>query len=482
MPDVAGEPVAVDALDVAQGVHGQHQGAAVDVFLTPVAVPVELPTATLVHGEVDDGAPQFVRHIDPVQRHFETVQRIVEEQGTAGGRLDPVEPGECAVSVVWLPQHELPGTIAATCDSAVPALRGTDCPGTWITDVRRGQLVPFSLAPSPYHLEVIADNRRRFRDFRPYVAAVDERGLVAFQAQLEDGSSGVFAGQGDAVQRLDAPAATDGQRQVVSHPDINRAGDVCFYAHRRSGVQEVVLVRDNRPVLVADSSGALREIGPLGPTMNRAGVVAFRATDRMGHHGIFTGDGQEVIRIADTSGSLTGFDGLPVIDDGGAVVFRAQRADGSQCVYCWRDGALSALADTGEQFVELGRFPFVASSGPVAFVGQLRAGVAGVFRMTEDGPRLLIDDSGRFASFRGVLCTGDGEVIFYATPRGGRLGIYRAREADGRPILALGDRLQGAEVTAFALNPVSINSRAQLAIRVELDGGRQLIVRADPAI
>jgi hypothetical protein len=38
-----------------------------------------------------------------------------------------------------------------------------------------------------------------------------------------------------------------------------------------------------------------------------------------------------------------------------------------------------------------------------------------------------------------------------------------------------------ATVVDFALNPVSINERGQMAIRVALEDGRQLILRADPA-
>jgi hypothetical protein len=48
-------------------------------------------------------------------------------------------------------------------------------------------------------------------------------------------------------------------------------------------------------------------------------------------------------------------------------------------------------------------------------------------------------------------------------------------------VLGVGDRLHGATVVDFALNPVSVNARGQLAIRVALDDGRQFIVRGDPA-
>jgi hypothetical protein len=45
----------------------------------------------------------------------------------------------------------------------------------------------------------------------------------------------------------------------------------------------------------------------------------------------------------------------------------------------------------------------------------------------------------------------------------------------------LGDHLLGSSVVDLAANPVSINARRQLAMRVALAGGRQVIVRGDPA-
>ena len=48
-------------------------------------------------------------------------------------------------------------------------------------------------------------------------------------------------------------------------------------------------------------------------------------------------------------------------------------------------------------------------------------------------------------------------------------------------LLGLGAALLGSAIVDFALNPVSINDRGQVAIRVKLANELQLILRADPA-
>ena len=61
---------------------------------------------------------------------------------------------------------------------------------------------------------------------------------------------------------------------------------------------------------------------------------------------------------------------------------------------------------------------------------------------------------------------------------GGELETAPMVVGGGRTQLA-GDRR--ATVVDFALNPVSVNERGQMAIRVALADGRQFILRADPA-
>jgi hypothetical protein len=46
---------------------------------------------------------------------------------------------------------------------------------------------------------VIATTGERFSDFAPYVASVNDAGIVAFQAELRTGGTRVFTGNGEEV-------------------------------------------------------------------------------------------------------------------------------------------------------------------------------------------------------------------------------------------------------------------------------------------
>jgi hypothetical protein len=78
---------------------------------------------------------------------------------------------------------------------------------------------------------------------------------------------------------------------------------------------------------------------------------------------------------------------------------------------------------------------------------------------------------------RGALVDDEGNVVFFATPKGGALGVYDGAE---RLIVGVGAPAFGARVVDFALNPASINADGHLALRVALDDGREVIARADP--
>jgi hypothetical protein len=334
-----------------------------------------------------------------------------------------------------------------------------------------------SRARSYLFTPIAATGDGRVSDFRPYVASIADDGTVAFQAALTAGGSGVFSGDG-ALLVCHADPFGGTVREIVSHPDIDRAGSISVYAELASGVRGVYELRDGALIAVAET-GAYAAIGPLGPTMN-AGTIAFRGRTLAGAEGIFIGDQDAVTAVAETGASVSAFHGLPVACGTGAVVYRADRPGGGQGIYRWSDGRVGTVAETGGRFAELGRFPAANAAGQIVFCATLTSGGAGVFAVDRGEPALVVDTRAPFESVRGALIDDHGTVVFYATPRGGRLGIYAGPDPVADRILGVGDSHAGASIAAFALNPVSINTRGQLAIRLELDDGRQLIVRADP--
>jgi hypothetical protein len=142
---------------------------------------------------------------------------------------------------------------------------------------------------------------------------------------------------------------------------------------------------------------------------------------------------------------------------------------------------LTPLAETGDLFSDLALFPSVNDEETAVFGAALTAGGSGIFAATDGGVTSLIDANAPFESFRGVLINRAGLVAFTAVPRGGRLGVFAGADPIADRIVCLGDPLFGSTVTGFALNPVSVNEAAQLAIRVRLADDRQAVVRVDPA-
>jgi hypothetical protein len=267
--------------------------------------------------------------------------------------------------------------------------------------------------------------------------------------------------------------------EVVSLPDADDDGAVCFYARLADGACVVARV----------SAGALQSIhdqaGPLGPTANRAGAIAFRARVGQGDasppgEGVLLWRADQVLEVARTGPELAGFDGLPVVTDAGEVVFASTLSDGRQRIQRFTAGGIELVAETGQRFIELGRFP-AATAANVVFAARTPTS-SGIFGWTGGGIECLVDDGAGFEGFRGALIDEGGRVVFYATSRGGSLGIYSGPDPARDRVLGVGDELDGSTIEAFALNPVSINASGQLAVRLELADGRQLVVRADPTV
>jgi hypothetical protein len=324
-----------------------------------------------------------------------------------------------------------------------------------------------------YTLTPIADTSDGFAEFTPYVASVNNYGVVAFQAIVAGGGSGVYTGSGTLISTV-VDSATGPLSNVSSHPAINQSESVCFYASFKSGGRGVVQVRDGRIITVAEKAG------PLGPTMNDDGTVAFRAESRSGQSGVFSGNGGRVTTIAETGDFLSGFHGLPVINRSGAVAFRADLKAGVQGIHVGDGGPITTVAETGDFFGDLGHFPMIDDAGTVVFCATLHGGGSGVFTVSNGEITTVIDTSGPFESFRGVLLNNSGRIIFYATPRDGELGVFTGPDPLSDCLLHLGASLFGSTIVDFALNPVSINDVGQVAIRVKLANEMEFVLRADP--
>jgi len=336
----------------------------------------------------------------------------------------------------------------------------------------------------PYTLTRIATNEGRFVAFAPYVASINDDGVVAFQATLSDGHSGVFTSDGKSITDIAVTSSIAcPARLFSSHPDINQAGKLAVYATLKSGDEAALLMHPDGSMAATDARGwfsGIGQLGPLGPTMNEHDDVAVRGTLHDGRACIGVRRGAGFHAIAEAGDRFCRFEGLPVVNNDGHVVFRADLPDDSRGIFVHRDGQCAAVAMTGKDFEELARFPIINDRGDVAFAARRTCGVWGIFTAASGRLTCVVDAEAGFESFRGVLINNAGPVAFYGTPAGGQLGIYTGPDPIRHRILGLGDTVFGATVVDFALNPVSINELGQMAIRIALDDRRQFILRADP--
>ena len=331
-----------------------------------------------------------------------------------------------------------------------------------------------------YVLTVVAQCGTQFRSFAPYVASISEAGVVAFQAGLPGNRTGVFVWEEDKPRAL-VESGSGTVSDVYSHPDINEAGDVTFYAAQEPSGTGVFVVANGQIECVAALDPAAGRIGPLGPTISEDGSVAYRTEDGSGECGVHNWSKGKSVAIALTDEHFSSFDGLPVVVDRGTLVFRSTSHAGLSEIYLCERGELTCVVDSADEFCQLGRFPSLNEALHVAFVAERSDGSSGAFAVHGGVIQPIAESSDGFSSFRGVLLPSSERPIFYATPVGGELGLYAGFGSSSNRILGIGDDFGDSQVIAFALNPVSINAKGQLAICLALTNGQQVIVRADLA-
>ena len=332
-----------------------------------------------------------------------------------------------------------------------------------------------------YRLTVLARTGAYFTDFSPYVASIDEAGVVAFTAATRYGRTGIHVADGASVRELPATAAA----AVTSHPDGDARGNQSAYVTLYDGGTALLAAGPEGSSVLADSHRDFAATGPGGPTVNARGDVAFRATTREGRDAVLRWREGALAELS-AGLPLTAIQGIPAINAAGAVAFRVDTPAGEPALHVWTDTGAETLP-SGGRFSAMGRFPFLRDDGHLLFVATGADGVDSLFESHSGEIRPLLTagtDSG-FASFRGVIADESGGVVFYGSPLPGvgprpTIGVYAGPDPVADRMLGLGDPLGGSTVADLALNPASINGVGQVAIRISLANGSQWIVRADP--
>src|SRR6476660_3067402 len=105
---------------------------------------------------------------------------------------------------------------------------------------------PATKAEAEYTFTLIADSTGPFKDFGAVASpALNAVGTVAFFANLDNGSRGVFPGSGGVITTI---TLTSLPFASFAYPSINQAGTVAFAAFPHSGFE---------PGIYAGNGGAL---------------------------------------------------------------------------------------------------------------------------------------------------------------------------------------------------------------------------------
>lgn len=330
------------------------------------------------------------------------------------------------------------------------------------------------MAPAPPAFTLIAESGGEWADFSPYVAAINDAGTVAFRARRSTGGTGLFVGDGGALQELGIPAG-----ELIGHPDLDNSGSLSFLMEDPATGPALWLRSPDGVLTRAPSTEPVAAMGPRGPVMNDSGCAVFCARLSSGAECVLQSDGGRLHVLARAGERFRAFPGLPVVNREGAVAFAALLTAGGAALLLSRGGTLTTVAGTETEFRELSAFPSLSDAGHAAFTGTLKSGQAGVFRREAGQLRNLSGDDVSFENYRSVQQFGASGLIVCATPRGGQLGIYRGAGPNAPRLVGLGDAFQDSTVADFALNAVSVNASGQIAIRLRLANGRQFILRAE---
>jgi hypothetical protein len=283
----------------------------------------------------------------------------------------------------------------------------------------------------------IADSSGPFLDFSG--VRIDASGRVCFQATLDAGGSGIYAGKSGSLETIAETGAT--YRVLDSGPAMNNAGAVAFRATLADGSRAIRLHRNGVTTTIADSTGVFQNFSAT-PALNESGTVAFAATFDAGGSGVFTSKGQSLTTLAVTTPDRIAWTD-PSINAAGAVVSMVFREDGVVEMVRFDGGSEEVIVASGDFFTSFGR-PLINASGKIAFTAYRDGVGTGIYTGSNPGPdTVLRDDARLFDShlYQVYLSTqalnDSGQIAFFYELEDGRSGIAVVGRLPRRPVLSL---------------------------------------------
>ena len=339
-----------------------------------------------------------------------------------------------------------------------------------------------------YTFTKIADTSGSFDFFLN--AAINDSGLVAFEASLDTGSNGlfdgIFTGSGGPITTL---VDTSGPfNDFFFPPSINNGGTIAFGARLDTGGAGIFTSNGGLITTISDNSGPFENLEGSFISFNDSGIVAFNAFLDTGEQGIFTGNGGPITTIIDNSNNRhDGFFSFPAINNNGTVAFNAF-LNFDFGIFASSNGSITTLADRRS-------FPFSSfgdvalnNSGTVAFqANQLgMAGydpdrVEGIFISNGGVITTIANNTGFFGDFDNVALNNSGTVVFEACLDGNLIcGIFNGSNPVTDKVIDTSDLLFGSMLNQLGFFRQGLNNSGQVAFRATFVDGTQGIFRADP--
>jgi hypothetical protein len=336
-----------------------------------------------------------------------------------------------------------------------------------------------------FTLTKIADNSGILSRFPTAEPAINDSGVVAFDASLKAGGEGIFIGNGGALTPIVDTSGifssfvnSDlGTRSVV---DINNSGTVAFHANLDAGGKGIFTSKDGNLTTIVDTSGKFS--GLRNQTINNNGTVVFTGIiDGGNNSGVFTGSGGTLNTIADRNGPLAGFGAFPQINNNGTVAFFATLDVGGQGIFTSKDGNLTTIADSTGNFSEFLGSGF-NDNDTVLFRALLRTGGQALLTSKDGKLTTIADSSGPFSTFSQGAINNNGNLAFFARldQDPNNYGLFTGPDPVANKVIATGDAFLGSTVTDLGFSRQGLNNSGQIAFGVVLADGRQAIFRADP--
>lgn len=333
--------------------------------------------------------------------------------------------------------------------------------------------------PANFTFTKIADTNSNFQSFAP--ASMNNQGTVAFKADLDSGSNGVFTGDGTITTTI--ASSTYGNFSSVGEDTwINDAGTVAFTGLQASSNQTTVGVftGNGKTFSVIDSRSEQNNAPPVSyraPSLNNSGVVAF--VYAAGHGNIlFTANGNKLTNIVGTTAIVEN----PMLNNSSTVVFGLSGFEIAQS-----DGTTTTtIANTNPGAGEFVGNASINNSGTVAYVKSKADIEKNILLdsklLTNKGTKntTVANISGSYSGFGNTSINDTNNVAFVANLDAGGKGIFLGTNPQKHKVIVTGDSLFGYTVVDLIFSSKGLNNSGQIAFIAKLTNNTQVVVRANP--